>query len=80
MTYATGRSVQPGSGLGIPPVTPRNDWRKIYQAKLELSQRWKGGKARPVYLNGHLDSIYCLQFDEYAFLSSPAPVGAGELS
>lgn len=63
-TYATSGPVKPGTGLGIPPVMPSNDWRRIYQTKQELSQRWKGGKARPVYLNGHTDSIYCLQFDE----------------
>lgn len=63
-TYATSRPVQPGTGMGVPKVHPSNDWKKIYQAKLELSQRWKEGKARPVYLNGHTDSIYCLQFDE----------------
>lgn len=68
-TYATGGPVQPGTGLGIPAVTPSNDWRKIYQARQKLSRRWKGGKARPVYLNGHLDSIYCLQFDEYKIIS-----------
>lgn len=64
-TYATGAPVSPGTGLGLPPVTPGVDWKRVYRAKHELSQRWKGGKARPVYLNGHLDSIYCLQFDEY---------------
>ncbi|EQK99604.1 WD40 repeat-like-containing domain protein [Ophiocordyceps sinensis CO18] len=68
-TYATGGPVPPGIGLGIPSVTPGMDWKRVYRAKHELSQRWKGGKARPVYLNGHLDSIYCLQFDEYKIVS-----------
>lgn len=63
-TYATSEPVAPGSGLGVPAVTPGNDWREIYRVKQELNQRWKTGKARPVYLNGHKDSIYCLQFDE----------------
>lgn len=63
-TYATSRPVQAGTGMGVPKPQPTNDWKKIYKAKLELSQRWKEGKARPVYLNGHTDSIYCLQFDE----------------
>jgi hypothetical protein len=35
-----------------------------------LNDRWKTGKARAVYLNGHTDSIYCLQFDEYEPLAS----------
>ncbi|KAK5989877.1 F-box/WD repeat-containing 7-like protein [Cladobotryum mycophilum] len=68
-TYATSGPVKPGSGLGVPKVAPSNDWKEIYRAKLELSQRWKEGKARPVYLNGHTDSIYCLQFDEHKIIS-----------
>lgn len=63
-TYATSGPVRPGTGLGIPRVLPSNDWKQVYRVKQELEQRWKEGKARPVYLNGHTDSIYCLQFDE----------------
>ncbi|KAK3987474.1 beta-TrCP [Cladorrhinum sp. PSN332] len=63
-TYATGGSVKPGSGLGVPPIRPNNDWKEIYKVKAELDENWKSGKAQPVYLNGHTDSIYCLQFDE----------------
>lgn len=70
-TYATTRPIQPGTGCGIPSIRPGNDWRKIYRARQDLDRRWKIGKqALAVYLNGHLDSIYCLQFDEYA---SPTP-------
>ena len=69
-TYATTLPVQPGSGFGVPGIRAGNDWKKIYRARQELDQRWKIGKqARAVYLNGHLDSIYCLQFDEYEFPS-----------
>ncbi|KAI1738372.1 quinon protein alcohol dehydrogenase-like superfamily [Xylaria scruposa] len=64
-TYATSLPVQPGAGAGIPPLRSGNDWQKIYKAREELDQRWKiGTQARAIYLNGHLDSIYCLQFDE----------------
>lgn len=63
-TYATSGRVKPGTGLGIPAVQPGTDWKEIYRVKEELDRRWKEGKARPVYLNGHSDSIYCLQFDE----------------
>lgn len=66
-TYAMSGPVKPGSGLGVPPIRPDNNWREIYRAKEELDKRWKEGKARPVYLNGHSDSIYCLQFDEYVY-------------
>ncbi|KAH9903620.1 WD40-repeat-containing domain protein [Xylariomycetidae sp. FL2044] len=64
-TYATSISIQPGTGCGIPPVRPGNDWQKIYRAREELDRRWNTGhQAKAVYLHGHLDSIYCLQFDE----------------
>jgi F-box and WD-40 domain protein 1/11 len=68
-TYATSGPVKPGTGLGVPPIRPNNDWKEIYRVKQELDKRWKEGKARPVYLNGHSDSIYCLQFDEYVPLT-----------
>lgn len=63
-TYATSGPLQPNTGLGLPQNLPSSDWKRIYRAKHELGQRWKAGKARPTYLNGHTDSIYCLQFDE----------------
>ncbi|KAK3939308.1 WD40-repeat-containing domain protein [Diplogelasinospora grovesii] len=63
-TYATSGPIKPGSGLGVPPVRPGNNWKETYRVKDELDKKWKEGKARAVYLNGHSDSIYCLQFDE----------------
>ena len=63
-TYATSGPVQPNTGQGIPRVLPESDWKKIYKAKYELNQKWREGKATPIYLHGHTDSIYCLQFDE----------------
>ncbi|KAG5986879.1 hypothetical protein E4U43_005307 [Claviceps pusilla] len=64
VTYATSQPIQPDTGLGIPKICPGVDWKKVYQATMQLSRRWKEGRAQPVYLNGHTDSIYCLQFDE----------------
>ena len=63
--YATSQPVQPNRGLGIPAHLPSSNWKEIYRAKQELNHRWKVGKARSVYLGGHSDSIYCVQFDEY---------------
>ncbi|KAI1074475.1 WD40-repeat-containing domain protein [Whalleya microplaca] len=64
-TYATNLPIQPGTGCGVPSLRLGNDWQRIYRAREELDMRWRSGKqARAVYLNGHLDSIYCLQFDE----------------
>lgn len=68
-TYATSGPVQPGVGLGVPPIRPSCDWRQIYRVKQELDRRWQEGKTRPVYLNGHSDSIYCLQFDEQKIIT-----------
>ncbi|EPE10801.1 hypothetical protein F503_05896 [Ophiostoma piceae UAMH 11346] len=68
-TYATSGPVQPGVGLGVPPARPSSDWRQIYRVKHELDRRWQEGKTRPVYLNGHSDSIYCLQFDEQKIIT-----------
>lgn len=65
-TYATTEPIQPGTGFGVPAIRPGNDWQKIYRTRQLLDQSWKEGTStRPIYLNGHLDSIYCLQFDEY---------------
>lgn len=63
-TFAMSGPIQANTGLGVPRSLPTNDWRQIYKAKNELKNRWLEGKARAVYLNGHTDSIYCLQFDE----------------
>lgn len=63
-TFAMSGPIQANIGLGVPRSLPTNDWRQIYKAKKELESRWLDGKARAVYLNGHTDSIYCLQFDE----------------
>ncbi|KAL2123509.1 hypothetical protein VTJ04DRAFT_3964 [Mycothermus thermophilus] len=63
-TYATSGPIKPGTGLGVPPLRPTNNWKEIYRAKTQLDKHWRQGRARPVYLNGHTDSIYCLQFDE----------------
>lgn len=66
-TYATSGPIVPGAGFGVPDVKPTNDWREIYLAREELDRRWRRGEAKPVYLNGHMDSIYCLQFDECVY-------------
>lgn len=76
-TYATSGLIKPGSGLGVPAVKPNVDWNETYRVTEELGRRWKEGKATPIYLNGHSDSIYCLQFDEYV-LAAHRP-GAGAL-
>jgi F-box and WD-40 domain protein 1/11 len=63
-TYATSTPVKPGTGLGIPSMKPDRDWKDLYRIRQQLEHNWAKGTACPVYLNGHLDSIYCVQFDE----------------
>ena len=63
-TFATGRPITPGAGLGMPAYKADNQWMNLYRIKQQLEDNWREGKAEPVYLNGHMDSIYCIQFDE----------------
>ncbi|KAI1810978.1 quinon protein alcohol dehydrogenase-like superfamily [Poronia punctata] len=64
-TFATSRRTQPGVMAGVPSLRPGLEWNRIYQAREALDRQWKSrSNVRAVYLNGHLDSVYCLQFDE----------------
>ena len=38
----------------------------MWRARKALNQRWQKGRAAAIYLDGHSDSVYCVQFDEYA--------------
>jgi F-box and WD-40 domain protein 1/11 len=63
-TYATSEPLALGAGLGLPTFKPDHDWKDLYRIKNQLERNWVQGTAESVYLNGHLDSIYCVQFDE----------------
>ena len=55
-----------GVGCGR-PNRPNQEWRKMYKARVQLEQNWRAGAAdagKAIYLSGHTDSVYCLQFDE----------------
>lgn len=55
-----------GAGVGR-PNRPQQEWKKMYEARVELDKNWrKGAKGagKAIYLAGHTDSVYCLQFDE----------------
>ena len=62
-TSDTTSKVKQSSGLG--KSIPNQDWKKMYLTRRALDQRWKDGKAAAIYLQGHQDSVYCSQFDEY---------------
>jgi F-box and WD-40 domain protein 1/11 len=61
-TYATGKPIALGAGVGLPSKV--SDWKDLYRVRENLRQNWVAGTAEAIYLNGHLDSIYCVQFDE----------------
>nr|ANM86684.1 F-box and WD40 domain protein [Cladonia uncialis subsp. uncialis]AUW30870.1 putative F-box and WD40 domain protein [Cladonia uncialis subsp. uncialis] len=41
----------------------------MWRARSALEQRWKDGYAAAIYLEGHSDSVYCVQFDEDKILT-----------
>ena len=59
---------RPSAGLG--KTLPNQDWKRMFLVRRALDRRWKEGKAAAIYLQGHKDSVYCVQFDE---LSSIRP-------
>jgi len=65
--YTDPAPVQVG-GAGVGRTGKRDqEWKKIYKARLELDQNWRMGAQRAgkaIYLSGHTDSVYCVQFDE----------------
>ncbi|KAE8451969.1 hypothetical protein EG329_002133 [Mollisiaceae sp. DMI_Dod_QoI] len=63
-TFATGKPLELGAGLGLPGFRPDNDWKDLYRIREQLRRNWKTGAAEAAILIGHLDSIYCVQFDE----------------
>ncbi|TVY31733.1 Beta-TrCP [Lachnellula subtilissima] len=63
-TYAMSGPTPLGAGLGLPSPVPIHDFKDLYRIRQELEYNWQEGQAEPIYLNGHLDSIYCIQFDE----------------
>ncbi|KAK5727275.1 hypothetical protein LTR15_003169 [Elasticomyces elasticus] len=55
-----------GAGVGR-PNKPDQRWREMYKARVELERNWRRGAGpagKAIYLSGHTDSVYCVQFDE----------------
>lgn len=46
-------------------AVPQQDWKQMYRARKTINRRWKSCTPSAIYLNGHTDSVYCCQFDEY---------------
>jgi F-box and WD-40 domain protein 1/11 len=58
---STKRKTQ-STGLG--KTLPNQDWKRMFFVRRALEHRWKTGRAAAIYLHGHRDSVYCVQFDE----------------
>ncbi|KAL8679193.1 MAG: hypothetical protein Q9186_004490 [Xanthomendoza sp. 1 TL-2023] len=53
---------QAGQGLGNEQAD--QDWKQMWKVRKALHQRWTDSHAAAIYLEGHYDSVYCVQFDE----------------
>ncbi|KAK2757114.1 hypothetical protein FQN54_005084 [Arachnomyces sp. PD_36] len=58
------KSTKKKRALGLGKTVPNQDWRQMYFIRQRLERRWKEGSAAAIYLHGHKDSVYCVQFDE----------------
>ena len=52
------------NGAGLGTLSPNQKFKLMLRARRDLQDRWKAGKATAIYLEGHTDSVYCVQFDE----------------
>lgn len=52
-----------GSGVGKTGKWGQ-DWKNMYKARADLESNWAKGNAMAIYLNGHTDSVYCVQYNE----------------
>ena len=55
----------PGLGRNM----PGQDYKKLFQIRTQIDKRWQRGQAAAIYLNGHKDSVYCVQFDEHKIIT-----------
>jgi len=58
-----------GISPGLGKVLARQDWKSMWRVRKALEQRWKDNHAAAIYLEGHKDSVYCVQFDEDKILT-----------
>lgn len=59
-----GRAYTGPSTPGLGKNVPGQDYRKLFTVRRLIDKRWDNGEAAAIYLNGHKDSVYCVQFDE----------------
>jgi F-box and WD-40 domain protein 1/11 len=64
LSCALNASLSQTGGLGLGKQRPDQDWKRMWKVRKTLEHRWKNGQAAAIYLEGHKDSVYCVQFDE----------------
>lgn len=57
------------TGPGLGRALFGQNWKNMWRARKALQQRWLDGYAAAIYLEGHTDSVYCVQFDEDKILT-----------
>ncbi|MCJ1284313.1 hypothetical protein MMC26_003644 [Xylographa opegraphella] len=56
-------------GMGLGKRKPDQDWKQLWKVRKALQARWTYARAAAIYLEGHRDSVYCVQFDEDKILT-----------
>ena len=51
-------------GLGLGRSNANQEWKQMWKVRKALSARWHDGHAAAIYLEGHEDTVYCVQFDK----------------
>lgn len=54
---------------GLGKKAPGQNFKKMFKVRTLIDNRWENGKAAAIYLNGHQDSVYCVQFDEHKIVT-----------
>lgn len=70
-TYVSPAPIQIGGvGTGIADQ-PMQHWELMHDARRRIDKNWTRGDAggKGVYLAGHTDSVYCVQFDEQKIIT-----------
>lgn len=47
-----------------PAEAPNLNWKTLYKVRFLLDKRWEEGEATPIAIRGHLDSVYCVHFND----------------
>jgi F-box and WD-40 domain protein 1/11 len=66
--YVSPFPIQMGS-TGYPAETRGQQWMELTKTRKTVQRRWDTTTPAATYFNGHTDSVYCCQFDEYVEFS-----------